>query len=1138
MNMFIKPVLWAVFACFLSNSVFAQTVTRGPYLQMQTGDSITIHWRTDTATESEVRFGLSAANLDQTVSDPAPKTDHAVTLTGLSQAQKYWYAVGDSSGILAGDASYHFHTAPPQGQAADTRIWVIGDSGTANAAARSVRDAYKTWTGSDPADLWVMLGDNAYNNGTDAEYQAAVFNTYPEILRQLPLWSTLGNHDGYSADSFSQTGPYYDIFNLPTQAEVGGFESFTEAYYSFDYANIHFICLDSYDTDRSVNGSMLQWLQSDLAQNTQPWIIAFWHHPPYTKGSHNSDTEGRLIDMRQNALPILEQWGVDLVLSGHSHSYERSYLLDGHYGPSGTLDPDFHILDPGNGNAAGDGAYEKPDVVAVQNAGAVYAVAGSSGKISGGSLDHPAMLVSLNMLGSLVVDVAGNRMDVVFLNDTGSVQDEFTILKTPDQEAPLITAVAAESATQVLVDFNEPLDSTEALNASNYSVAGLDIISAELLNGDRSVRLTTSNMTSGSSYTLVVNNVQDLVLNTILADSQVTFEFHETMTVAFQDGLSPDNGYAGTSDAYIREASSNTAHGLETSLQVDGDEPSGSTTDMNILLGWDTAVIPVDAIVESASIQLEVTNPSNGSYSCYGLMRDWNEAAVTWNQAGSSAPWGSPGAEASSDRGDTPVCTVTAGVTGTLNVGLNASGVALVQSWVNDPAGNHGLIISDPSTSDGADFHSSESATAMARPRLEVTYRVPAGPVNMNPVADFTYECAGVACDFTDASSDSDGLVTSWSWNFDDGSSSSAQSPSHTFAAAGDYDVELTVVDDGGAVDSYISRVSVSEPPVSTDQFALADLPSAGTLSGSFTATHGDDGVTQAITERESGGKKNSRYSYLSHTWRFSVAPGSPVTLFTNAWSGGSSDADTFRFAWSTDNANFTELFTVSSTLPSNLQSAVINASGTLYIRVTDTDRTSGNRGLDTVFIDQLYIRSDNATPPVPPSTPANLSASGISSTSILLTWERTSDNEQSFDLERAPGGTVTWTTLPSPGAGSTSYTDNSLSPATSYDYRIRARNSAGTSEWSATAGGSTTAAAQISLTTRGYKVKGKHIVDLTWSGNAGAVDVIRDETEVANNVSGSSFTDNIGNKGTASYVYRVCEVNSSNCSDDATVAF
>src|SRR5688572_25498648 len=100
---------------------------------------------------------------------------------------------------------------------------------------------------------------------------------------------------------------------------------------------------------------MLTWLENDLAATVQPWIIAFWHHPPYTKGSHNSDTESDLIQMRQNALPILENYGVDLVLSGHSHSYERSYFIDGHYGLSGTFSS-MHQIDSGDGRVSGDGA--------------------------------------------------------------------------------------------------------------------------------------------------------------------------------------------------------------------------------------------------------------------------------------------------------------------------------------------------------------------------------------------------------------------------------------------------------------------------------------------------------------------------------------------------------------------------------------------------------------------------------------------------------------------------------------------------------------------------------------------------------------------------------------------------------------
>ncbi len=318
-----------------------------------------------------------------------------------------------------------------------TRIWVLGDSGTANANAQAVANAYTTFTGSTHTDLWMMLGDNAYNSGTDSEYQAAVFETYPDMLRKSVLWPTLGNHDGISADSTTQSWPYYDIFTLPKTGEAGGLSSGTEAYYSFDYGNIHSICLDSHESDRSPDGAMLTWAAADIAATTQEWVIAFWHHPPYSRGSHNSDTESQLIEMRQNALPILEAAGVDLVLSGHSHSYERSYLLDGHYGTSDTLTTAMKI-DAGNGREGEGSAYKAVYDEANPFQGAVYITAGSSGKISGGLLDHPVMIhASLNFLGSRVLDIVGNRLDATFVRSDGSTPDSFTILKNPDN-CPLI----------------------------------------------------------------------------------------------------------------------------------------------------------------------------------------------------------------------------------------------------------------------------------------------------------------------------------------------------------------------------------------------------------------------------------------------------------------------------------------------------------------------------------------------------------------------------------------------------------------------------------------------------------------------------------------------------------------------------
>jgi hypothetical protein len=170
---------------------------------------------------------------------------------------------------------------------------------------------------------------------------------------------------------------------------------------------------------------MHTWLAADLASTNQDWIVAFWHHPPYTKGSHDSDTESKLIDMRTNFLPLLEAGGVDLVLSGHSHSFERSFLIDGHYLLS-TAFVDSRKKDPGDGQPGGSGAYKK---AFGSHNGTVYCVAGSSGKTTNAPIDHPVMAYSEVTLGSLVIDVNALSMHVQFLGATGVVKDHFTIVK-------------------------------------------------------------------------------------------------------------------------------------------------------------------------------------------------------------------------------------------------------------------------------------------------------------------------------------------------------------------------------------------------------------------------------------------------------------------------------------------------------------------------------------------------------------------------------------------------------------------------------------------------------------------------------------------------------------------------------------
>jgi hypothetical protein len=399
----------------------AAVVTRGPFLQVGTTQSVVVRWRTDVPTDSRVRYGFVPGLLPLAAAVEDSSTEHEVKLTGLTPGMRVYYAVGSKSGDLAGPDADTWYDVPTT-LLAPFRVWILGDSGQSGPKQSRVRDAYYAYTGSVKTDVWLMLGDNAYETGTDAEFQTQLFDPYASFLRSHVLWPTRGNHE------VLRTGlDYYDLFTLPVDGDAGGLPSGTEAWYSFDHGDAHFVCLDSEGSSRLPGGAMLTWLDADLASTDKRWTIAFWHHPPYSKGTHDSDTDTRMTQMRQYALPILEAHGVDLVLTGHSHNYERSFLVDGHYGLSTTLQPSM-IRDGGDGRPDGDGPYLKPPGNA-PHAGAVYTVMGVSSSTATAPLDHPIMVKSLTALGSIVLDVSPDRIEGRFLDDLGAVEDSFRIQK-------------------------------------------------------------------------------------------------------------------------------------------------------------------------------------------------------------------------------------------------------------------------------------------------------------------------------------------------------------------------------------------------------------------------------------------------------------------------------------------------------------------------------------------------------------------------------------------------------------------------------------------------------------------------------------------------------------------------------------
>lgn len=418
---------FTVCAIFLLLAFTAEAaLVRGPYLQSGSSTSIIVRWRTDVAQIGRVQYGTTT-NLVSFVDETAAATEHSVLLSDLAPDTVYFYSVGTAGGTLARGADYFFRTAPAVGSHRPFRIWVLGDFGMTNQFALPVRNAYYNYTSNRYTDVFLMLGDNAYHSRDDGVWQVAVFNTYSNILRQTPVWSTIGNQETGNSPT-AQPTIYLQNFTFPTNGEAGGVPSGTEKYYSFEFGNVHFVCLDSMSSARTNGSPMLRWLEEDLRQNTNEWLIVFFHHPPYSKGSNNSDMQPEQTQMRTNTVPLLEAYGVDLVLCGHSHSYERSYLIDGHYGLSTTFSNSM-VLDRGDGRINGSGAYEKSVLGMTAHAGAVYAVTGSGASLGGGSLDHPAMYRSLNVLGSMVLDIQANRLDATFLRETGAVDDEFTIVK-------------------------------------------------------------------------------------------------------------------------------------------------------------------------------------------------------------------------------------------------------------------------------------------------------------------------------------------------------------------------------------------------------------------------------------------------------------------------------------------------------------------------------------------------------------------------------------------------------------------------------------------------------------------------------------------------------------------------------------
>jgi hypothetical protein len=324
---------------------------RYPYVQSHLSNTVTVVWATSVPGQATLQIrpeGLDAwlTRPGRSESFPAALTglrasffQHQTLVDGLDPGAHYRYQLWHDDRMIATGVPLKTLEAPGADAA---RFVAFGDSGTDGGEPRALRDAIlsRTPDGSPryPHDFVVGLGDLAYYNGTYTDFNNNFFDQLSgkrdrghgrgSLLASRPFIAALGNHD-YGKRATNVPHAFLTSFVNPPAPGAPAVDA--GRYYSFESGDAHFVVLDTMKFDHPLIPGlpeMLAWLDRDLAGTSRKWRIAFFHHAIFAHGEHG--THGDLRQnrtMRQRLAPILQRHGVQLVMFGHDHLYERTKRL-------------------------------------------------------------------------------------------------------------------------------------------------------------------------------------------------------------------------------------------------------------------------------------------------------------------------------------------------------------------------------------------------------------------------------------------------------------------------------------------------------------------------------------------------------------------------------------------------------------------------------------------------------------------------------------------------------------------------------------------------------------------------------------------------------------------------------------------
>jgi 3',5'-cyclic AMP phosphodiesterase CpdA len=218
-----------------------------------------------------------------------------------------------------------------------------------------------------PFEFVLMMGDNLYGGEAPKDFEKKFEEPYKALLdNKVKFYASLGNHD------------------LPLQTNYTNFNMDGKEYYRFKKGNVAFYALNSNYMDKK----QVQWLEDELAKDTSEWKVCFFHHPPYSSAKkHGSDSQ-----LREVVEPIFLKYGVNVVLTGHDHVYERIKPQKGIY----------------------------------------YFVSGSGGKLRTGDVSSTSALTEKAYdrdLHFMLFEVAGDQMYFQAISRTGETIDSGVIVR-------------------------------------------------------------------------------------------------------------------------------------------------------------------------------------------------------------------------------------------------------------------------------------------------------------------------------------------------------------------------------------------------------------------------------------------------------------------------------------------------------------------------------------------------------------------------------------------------------------------------------------------------------------------------------------------------------------------------------------